>query len=224
MLAALVMRAQGLARLVSRLEGVVEAGLTEYADVIDVADEVARISPRPRRVARSSDARDPEPRGRRSVSSRSSSRTGSSSPATTTGRDPGHRIAGRDRGARDRSRHRASRRTRSNGSSSRSSRPRSCTPGPIRAWGSASPSRGCRPGRWTATSRSSRRARRVRVPLAGLDESFRRRPVGRRPHSRRAEPAPYLKRRMCTFSRIPTPRQLASIELPRTTGTGAGSP
>jgi DNA-binding NarL/FixJ family response regulator/anti-sigma regulatory factor (Ser/Thr protein kinase) len=46
MLAALVMRAQGLARLVSRLEGVVEAGLTEYADVIDVADEVARISPR----------------------------------------------------------------------------------------------------------------------------------------------------------------------------------
>jgi signal transduction histidine kinase len=48
MLAALVMRAQGLARLVSRLEGVVEAGLTEYADVIDVADEVARISPRVR--------------------------------------------------------------------------------------------------------------------------------------------------------------------------------
>ena len=48
MLAALVMRAQGLARLVSRLEGVVEAGLTEYADVIDLADEVARISPRVR--------------------------------------------------------------------------------------------------------------------------------------------------------------------------------
>ncbi|HET9248375.1 MAG TPA: response regulator [Actinomycetota bacterium] len=48
MLSALVMRAQGLARLVSRLEGVVEAGLTEYADVIDVADEVARISPRVR--------------------------------------------------------------------------------------------------------------------------------------------------------------------------------
>ena len=48
MLAALVMRAQGLARLVSRLEGVVEAGLTEYTDVIDVADEVARISPRVR--------------------------------------------------------------------------------------------------------------------------------------------------------------------------------
>ena len=48
MLAALVMRAQGLARLVSRLEGVVEAGLTEYTDVIEVADEVARISPRVR--------------------------------------------------------------------------------------------------------------------------------------------------------------------------------
>jgi DNA-binding NarL/FixJ family response regulator/anti-sigma regulatory factor (Ser/Thr protein kinase) len=48
MLAALVMRAQGLARLVARLEGVVEAGLTEYTDVIDVADEVARISPRVR--------------------------------------------------------------------------------------------------------------------------------------------------------------------------------
>jgi signal transduction histidine kinase len=46
MLGALVMRAQGLARLVSRLEGVVEAGLTEYTDVIDVAKEVASISPR----------------------------------------------------------------------------------------------------------------------------------------------------------------------------------
>jgi signal transduction histidine kinase len=48
MLAALVMRAQGLARLVSRLEGVVEAGLTEYTDVIDVAEEIARMSPRVR--------------------------------------------------------------------------------------------------------------------------------------------------------------------------------
>jgi signal transduction histidine kinase len=46
MLGALVMRAQGLTRLVSRLEGVVEAGLTEYTDVIDVAKEVASISPR----------------------------------------------------------------------------------------------------------------------------------------------------------------------------------
>jgi two-component system sensor histidine kinase KdpD len=46
MLDALVTRAQALARLVSRLEGVVEAGLTEYTDVIDVADEVALISPR----------------------------------------------------------------------------------------------------------------------------------------------------------------------------------
>jgi two-component system sensor histidine kinase KdpD len=46
MLGALVMRAQGLARLVSRLEGVVEAGLTEYTDVIDVAEQVSRISPR----------------------------------------------------------------------------------------------------------------------------------------------------------------------------------
>jgi DNA-binding NarL/FixJ family response regulator/anti-sigma regulatory factor (Ser/Thr protein kinase) len=46
MLGALVMRAQGLARLVSRLEGVVEAGLTEYTDVVDVAHEVARISGR----------------------------------------------------------------------------------------------------------------------------------------------------------------------------------
>lgn len=48
MLSALVMRAQGLARLVSRLEGVVEAGLTEYTDVIDVAEEIARLSPRVR--------------------------------------------------------------------------------------------------------------------------------------------------------------------------------
>jgi signal transduction histidine kinase len=46
MLDALVMRAQGLARLVSRLEGVVEAGLTEYTDVTDVAKEVAGLSPR----------------------------------------------------------------------------------------------------------------------------------------------------------------------------------
>jgi signal transduction histidine kinase len=48
MLDALVARAQGLARLVSRLEGVVEAGLTEYTDVTDVAAEVAAISPRVR--------------------------------------------------------------------------------------------------------------------------------------------------------------------------------
>ncbi|HYO46759.1 MAG TPA: response regulator, partial [Gemmatimonadota bacterium] len=48
MLDALVMRAQGLARLVSRLEGVVEAGLTEYTDVIDVAREIASLSPRVR--------------------------------------------------------------------------------------------------------------------------------------------------------------------------------
>jgi signal transduction histidine kinase len=48
MLGALVMRAQGLARLVSRLEGVVEAGLTEYTDVTQVAQEVAMISARVR--------------------------------------------------------------------------------------------------------------------------------------------------------------------------------
>jgi signal transduction histidine kinase len=48
MLGALVMRAQGLARLVSRLEGVVEAGLTEYTDVTRVAQEVAMISARVR--------------------------------------------------------------------------------------------------------------------------------------------------------------------------------
>jgi len=48
MLGALVMRAQGLARLVSRLEGVVEAGLTEYTDVVDVAQQVARVSDRVR--------------------------------------------------------------------------------------------------------------------------------------------------------------------------------
>lgn len=48
MLSALVMRAQGLARLVARLEGVVEAGLTEYTDVIEVAEEIARLSPRVR--------------------------------------------------------------------------------------------------------------------------------------------------------------------------------
>jgi signal transduction histidine kinase len=46
MLDALVMRAQGLARLVSRLEGVVEAGLTEYTDVADIGQQVATLSPR----------------------------------------------------------------------------------------------------------------------------------------------------------------------------------
>jgi signal transduction histidine kinase len=46
MLDALVMRAHGLARLVSRLEGVVEAGLTEYTDVTDIATEVAATSSR----------------------------------------------------------------------------------------------------------------------------------------------------------------------------------
>jgi signal transduction histidine kinase len=45
---ALVVRAQGLARLVSRLEGVVEAGLTEYTDVAKLATELTDISPRVR--------------------------------------------------------------------------------------------------------------------------------------------------------------------------------
>ena len=48
MLEALVLRAQGLARLVSRLEGAVEAGLTEYTDVNEIAAEVAAGSPRVR--------------------------------------------------------------------------------------------------------------------------------------------------------------------------------
>ena len=64
MLGALVMRAQGLARLVSRLEGVVEAGLTEYTDVVDVATR-SRGSPSASvRDARPADARAPEPRRR----------------------------------------------------------------------------------------------------------------------------------------------------------------
>jgi signal transduction histidine kinase len=45
---ALVFRAQGLARLVSRLEGVVEAGLTEYTDVAQLASELTGLSPRVR--------------------------------------------------------------------------------------------------------------------------------------------------------------------------------
>jgi signal transduction histidine kinase len=48
MLEALVFRAHGLARLVSRLEGVVEAGLTEYTDVAQVASELSDLSPRVR--------------------------------------------------------------------------------------------------------------------------------------------------------------------------------
>jgi signal transduction histidine kinase len=45
---ALVFRAQGLARLVSRLEGVVEAGLTEYTDVALLASELTGLSSRVR--------------------------------------------------------------------------------------------------------------------------------------------------------------------------------
>jgi signal transduction histidine kinase len=45
---ALVFRAQGLARLVSRLEGVVEAGLTEYTDVAQLASELTALSSRVR--------------------------------------------------------------------------------------------------------------------------------------------------------------------------------
>jgi signal transduction histidine kinase len=48
MLDALVLRAQSLARLVSRLEGFVEAGLTEYTDVAQVASELKDLSPRVR--------------------------------------------------------------------------------------------------------------------------------------------------------------------------------
>ena len=44
----LVMRAQGLARLVSRLEGVVEAGLTEYTDVSTSPRGRADLRARPR--------------------------------------------------------------------------------------------------------------------------------------------------------------------------------
>ena len=160
MLSALVMRAQGLARLVSRLEGVVEAGLTEYTDVIDVAQEIARLSPRVRvetpgrpmlatlnRVAARrileelvENGLEFSRRGRR-------------------GHRADRRIAGRHRGPGHRPGARHRRRTRSSGSSSRSSRPRSSTPAPTRAsaWGSRSP--GCPRGRWTGTSRSSTPAR-----------------------------------------------------------------
>ena len=49
----LVARAQDLARLVQRFEAAVEAGLTEWADVTDVAREVAEGQrPYPRRGAR----------------------------------------------------------------------------------------------------------------------------------------------------------------------------
>ena len=75
MLSALVMRAQGLARLVSRLEGVVEAGLTEYTDVIDVAEEIARLSPRVRIETPAGRCSRPSTGWRRSGSSRNSSRT-----------------------------------------------------------------------------------------------------------------------------------------------------
>jgi len=46
LLASLVGRAEGLARLVQRFEIAVEAGLTEWADVTSVAQEVAETSPR----------------------------------------------------------------------------------------------------------------------------------------------------------------------------------
>ncbi|HEY7478285.1 MAG TPA: response regulator [Actinomycetota bacterium] len=45
-LAALVERAEGLARLVHRFEAAVEAGLTEWADVVALAREAAELDPR----------------------------------------------------------------------------------------------------------------------------------------------------------------------------------
>ena len=76
----------GLARLVQRFEAAVEAGLTEWADVTDVAREVAASNDRVR-VERAAARRWPASTGwPRVASSRSSSRTPSRSPRTTARR------------------------------------------------------------------------------------------------------------------------------------------
>ena len=138
MLAALVMRAQGLARLVSRLEGVVEAGLTEYTDVIDVAEQVARLSPR---VHVEGPGRPMLATLNRVAALRILEELVENGLEFSDERGPGHRADRggrcRHRGPRRRSRLPASPRTLWNGSSNRSSRPRNSTPGPTRASGSA---------------------------------------------------------------------------------------
>ena len=81
----------GLARLVHRFEAAVEAGLTEWADVVQVAREVAADA-RPGRASRP--RRDPRWRAstapRLAGSSRSSSRTPSRSHPQSAGARPRH--------------------------------------------------------------------------------------------------------------------------------------
>ncbi len=195
------MRAQGLARLVSRLEGVVEAGLTEYTDVIDVAREIASLSPRVRietperpmlatlnRVAALRILEELVENGLEFSDEKEHVTVRSTRPW------PGSRFASSTTGP-------ASRRTRSSGSSNRSSRPRTCTPGPIKGVGLG-----------LTVARMSARAMDGDVTLedTGPQGSVFLWRVSMSPFARRD----YLKRRMCTFSRIPTPMQLASMELP----------
>ena len=180
MLSALVMRAQGLARLVARLEGVVEAGLTEYTDVIDIAEEIARLSPRVQdRDPRPADARDPQPRGRpahprgaRGERARvlGRARAGHRADRRVAGRDrgSGHRPGPRDHGGRARQDLRAARAGRG--------APHPDAPGG-RAGAHGGPDVRARDG-WGRHARTHRPLR-LGLPLAGLDEPLRRRPFRR---------------------------------------------
>jgi len=199
MLSALVMRAQGLARLVSRLEGVVEAGLTEYTDVIDVAREIASLSPRvlvetPERPMLATLNRVAALRILEELVENALEFSDEKEHVTV-------RIGDGDRGSRHRSRdrHRGGRaradlRTTRAGRGPAHEDPSGSRPGTHRCTDV------CASDGWGRDARGNGPAG-FGLPLASLDEPVR----GR---------GDYLKRRMCTFSRIPTPKQLASIELP----------
>ncbi len=156
----LVDRAEALARLVQRFEAAVEAGLTEWADVTQVAREVAELHervevdapPGPAMASLNRTAAQTDPRGARRERPRVLRRHVEGHDR----REHGRRLA---RGARRRPRRRRGARRSFRASSTPSSRARSSTPGRIRASGSASRSRGCRRARWTATWCSNRRDR-----------------------------------------------------------------
>ena len=158
----LVDRAESLSRLVQRFEAAVEAGLTEWADVTQVAREVAEVFPR---VVVDADPGPAMARLNRTAARRileelvenALAFSPSDTPvtiafaSTATGRRSGWSTTAV-----------ASRRTSSSGSSTRWNRARTSTRVTIRASGSASRWPGCRRGRWTATSRWNRRGPRGR--------------------------------------------------------------
>ena len=148
----LVARAGDLARLVQRFEAAVEAGLTEWADVTDVAREVAGGNERIRVEA-------PTAPAMASLNRLAACRILEElvenaiafSPEDRPVLDPRRARGGLPRHPRDR-RGAGDRRqvAAADLRAARAGRDRS-TPARTRAWGSGSRSRGCRPARWTAT-------------------------------------------------------------------------